>query len=1143
MKIDLHKHEEQAELMSQETGTQTTFERSATLFMAFVCAISLLAITGWLFNQPLLASIRPEFIPMDPSTALIFLGLCGAGLIYRFYSARRGMRILVQAGLVGMLLIVLVIALRYIAGLGLDLEQWLYPNPSLFGQISNARLSPLTALGFFLAIPAFLLLTRREPGQRTKSASAALSLAVFFISGFIILSYLYGAPPFYGGTLIPVSVITTLSFLFLSLGLLMTAGPACWPVRMYVGPSLKARLMRAIIPASIGIVLLQGFLSTVAAPWIVNPALRVALAALMAMLILIPIISLIAQNLSTEIERGKQAEEALRAISYRQQVRLSAVPDIIMEVDNNKVYTWANQPGQEFFGEDVIGHEAAFYFEGEQDTYEKVNPLFEGVENIIYIESWQRRQDGQKRLLAWWCHGLKDANGNVTGIILSSARDITEQRQVEIALIDERNLLVTLLDNVPDMIYFKDVESRFIRVSQAHARRFGLNDPSQIVGKTDFDFFGEEHARAAYEDEQAIIRSGQPLVAKEEKETFLDGRALWVSTTKMPLRDQQGQIIGTFGISRDITERKQTEEALRKSESSLQAVLQSTVDGILAVSNENEVLYASERFAEIWRIPQAIMSSKDDSILLQYVLDQLSDPQSFHKKVQELYKSKEESFDTLNFKDGRVFERLSRPLMEGVEVLGRVWSFRDITERKWIEEKLEKERILLRTLIDNIPDLIYAMDVQGRKIISNIADWRASGGKTMEDVIGKTDLDTYPLELAKKFWAVNMEVIDSGISILNREEPGLDSQGNPVWVLSSKVPLRDSHGKIAGLVGIGRDITDRKKAERLQDAIYRITQAAEKAESLDSLYPSIHAIIQEVMVADNFYFALYDEKKDLLSFPYYIDQYNELPPALLQMQGLTGYVIRSGRPLLATREIFANLIHQGEVEALGMVGVDWIGAPLKVEGRMIGVMAVQNYTQGIHFNQKDTDLLEFVSTQVAQAIERKRLEEEIRSLSLTDELTGLYNRRGFTLLAEREVKLAHRMNRAMQLFFGDVDNLKIINDTWGHAHGDLALKEISAILKQNFRESDILARIGGDEFVVLAVDASKESAEILTNRIQSALEVRNQLGDESYQLSISLGVACYDPEDPRTLSELIAQADGLMYHQKQARKGKTGGVS
>jgi diguanylate cyclase (GGDEF)-like protein/PAS domain S-box-containing protein len=168
--------------------------------------------------------------------------------------------------------------------------------------------------------------------------------------------------------------------------------------------------------------------------------------------------------------------------------------------------------------------------------------------------------------------------------------------------------------------------------------------------------------------------------------------------------------------------------------------------------------------------------------------------------------------------------------------------------------------------------------------------------------------------------------------------------------------------------------------------------------------------------------------------------------------------------------------------------------------------------------------------------ERKRMEEEIRNLSLTDELTGLYNRRGFNLLAGQEVKLAHRIKRSMLLLFGDVDNLKTINDTHGHAQGDQALQEIATILKDTFREADIVAHISGDEFVVLAVDASMESADVMINRIQSFLEKGNQQGDRPYQLSLSVGIAHYDPEAPCTVSEMITQADGCMYQQKQEKK-------
>jgi PAS domain S-box-containing protein len=131
-----------------------------------------------------------------------------------------------------------------------------------------------------------------------------------------------------------------------------------------------------------------------------------------------------------DISERKRAQEALQTLLSRQEAILDAVPDMIMEVNCNKTYTWANQAGFEFFGGDVLGKEAAFYFEGEQETYANIQPLFEGKENVSYVESWQRRKDGQKRLLAWWCRVLKDSDGNVTGA-LSSALDISERKLAE----------------------------------------------------------------------------------------------------------------------------------------------------------------------------------------------------------------------------------------------------------------------------------------------------------------------------------------------------------------------------------------------------------------------------------------------------------------------------------------------------------------------------------------------------------------------------------------------------------------------------------------------------------------------------------------------------------------------------------------
>jgi len=142
-----------------------------------------------------------------------------------------------------------------------------------------------------------------------------------------------------------------------------------------------------------------------------------------------------------DITEHKRAEEALQSLTPRYEAILASVPDIIMEVDVDKVYTWANAAGHEFFGDDVIGREAADYFEGEQETYDVVQPLFEGSEDVIYVESWQRRKDGEKRLLAWWCRVLTDVEGNATGA-LSTARDITERKQAEEALQQHRAMLL-----------------------------------------------------------------------------------------------------------------------------------------------------------------------------------------------------------------------------------------------------------------------------------------------------------------------------------------------------------------------------------------------------------------------------------------------------------------------------------------------------------------------------------------------------------------------------------------------------------------------------------------------------------------------------------------------------------------------------
>jgi len=177
-----------------------------------------------------------------------------------------------------------------------------------------------------------------------------------------------------------------------------------------------------------------------------------------------------------------------------------------------------------------------------------------------------------------------------------------------------------------------------------------------------------------------------------------------------------------------------------------------------------------------------------------------------------------------------------------------------------------------------------------------------------------------------------------------------------------------------------------------------------------------------------------------------------------------------------------------------------------------------------------------LSRAVRYAVERHRLRAELRAMSLTDPLTDLYNRRGFYALAEQQLRMAGRTGRGLLLFFADMDGLKRINDTAGHVEGDRALQAVAEILRRTFRVSDIVARLGGDEFAVFAIDAPENAAEMLTARLRESLNLHNAHKGLSDPLSLSFGLARFDPDRPCSLDDLVARADALMYAHKRRRR-------
>jgi PAS domain S-box-containing protein len=185
-----------------------------------------------------------------------------------------------------------------------------------------------------------------------------------------------------------------------------------------------------------------------------------------------------------------------------------------------------------------------------------------------------------------------------------------------------------------------------------------------------------------------------------------------------------------------------------------------------------------------------------------------------------------------------------------------------------------------------------------------------------------------------------------------------------------------------------RDISKRKMEEKIRTSVYKISEAAHSAENLQEFYQAIHKIIADLMPAkDNFYIALLNEESKLLHFPYFVDEEEENPGPQKQGMGLTEYVLRTGLPLLASPEIFKKLEEEGEVISIGPPSIDWLGVPLKIRGKTIGVLTVQSYTEGVRYSEEDKNILTYIAEQVAMAIDRqqtnealKKSEKEIRAL-------------------------------------------------------------------------------------------------------------------------------------------------------------------
>ncbi len=594
---------------------------------------------------------------------------------------------------------------------------------------------------------------------------------------------------------------------------------------------------------------------------------------------------------------------------------------------------------------------------------------------------------------------------------VATHEDIPELRDKR-ALAHERVSLQALIDAMPDSLWIKDANSRFIVANKTTASENSLASPADLIGKTDFDLFAPDLARQFFDIEQKIIQSGQPIIDMEEDVVDASGKK-WRTTTKVPLRNDKNEVVGLVGISRDITELK----------------------------------------------------------------------------------------------------------------------------TKRIEAN---ERISLQTLIDVVPDYLWVKDIESHFLVVNKALTVDAGLPTTGDLLGLCDHDIHAPELAQGFRAREQEILNTGQPMLDFEEHVLDSKGAPKWLLSSKVPLRNERNEIFGLVGISRDITERKQADILRNGQAQILEMIALSAPLGEILDRLMRLVESQLTGIYGSVLLLDKDGHTLrhgAAPSLAETYTKAIDGVRigPKVGSCGTAVYRREAVIVT-DIMSDPLwedYRGLAAEYGYRSC-WSTPILSHQGTVLGVFAM--YSLSVREPTAAETRLIDVTTRIAGiAIERKRAEDQISFLAHHDVLTGLPNR---SLLKDRltqAILQTQRYNPWVSVVFIDLDNFKTINDSLGHTAGDELLKAVASRMSANVRATDTVVRLGGDEFVILLADqpASPEAVSATLDKIRTAIAEPVPIDGRSLYVTCSVGVATFpnDGVDPETL---LMNADAAMYKAKEA---------
>ena len=446
-------------------------------------------------------------------------------------------------------------------------------------------------------------------------------------------------------------------------------------------------------------------------------------------------------------------------------------------------------------------------------------------------------------------------------------------------------------------------------------------------------------------------------------------------------------------------------------------------------------------------------------------------------------------------------------------------------------QALQRSRQEFIGLFKNSPEALAYTDMDGIVLEVN---------KRFEELFGYKIEEMRGKHIEKILTNWRTQILGSD-RVLTNLELIAKKKNNKLIHVSVSVTLNQVNEQTIGKIFLLSDITNRKANEAVNNVLYNISQAANSDISLKQLYSTIRAELSIIIDTTNFYIALFDEEKNKLYFSYYADETGERDKDFLiskysDSNNIFHYIFKTGESLLLNYNKYKRMIDRGDFNSYDVITNKqvWLGVPLKVENKIIGSMVLQSYTDPNLYSKKDIKLMEFVSQQIATAIERKQAEEKLKFLSLYDYLTKLPNRVLFYDRMKQEIAYARRERKKFSLMFLDLDNFKEVNDKFGHDIGDQVLQGVAKRFRKLLRKTDTICRLGGDEFIILLprLAQPRENTVDVARKIFSSLSEPFLIKGSQINITTSIGIALY-PDDGEKGEILIKSADKAMYLAKK----------